>query len=162
MSEDLRPNPLADQLEPPADSLRPQPSRLAERENIETAALHELTGLSIVGAKQFTREQVEALCRFAAWLETIEIAPFHPLDGKIVISAFFEPSTRTRTSFESAVLRLDGKTISITDGHTTGEAKGESPGRHRRDVQRLRRPSSSSATPRPPPSTSCAAACGSR
>jgi aspartate carbamoyltransferase catalytic subunit len=49
-----------------------------------------------------------------------------PLDGKIAITAFFEASTRTRLSFESAVLRLDGKVLSVPDGQVTGIAKGES------------------------------------
>lgn len=125
---EIRPNPLASQLDPPADSssLRPLPEPLAEREAIGTAVLHELVGQSITSVKQFSRRQVQALCRLAAWLESVEVAPFKPLDGKIVITAFFEASTRTRTSFESAVLRLDGKLISISDGKTTGEAKGES------------------------------------
>src|SRR5690606_28397376 len=64
--------------------------------------------------------------KFAALLETTEIGKSHPLDGKIVITAFFEPSTRTRLSFESAVLRLDGKVLSIPEGQSTGVAKGES------------------------------------
>jgi aspartate carbamoyltransferase catalytic subunit len=66
------------------------------------------------------------LYKLAALLESTEIASSHPLDGKIVVTAFFEASTRTRLSFESAVLRLDGKVISIPDGRTTGSAKGES------------------------------------
>ena len=35
-----------------------------------------------------------------------------PLDGKILATLFYEPSTRTRLSFESAMLRLGGNTIS--------------------------------------------------
>jgi aspartate carbamoyltransferase catalytic subunit len=66
------------------------------------------------------------LCKFAALLEITEIASHHPLDGKLVITAFFEASTRTRLSFESAVLRLDGKIVSVPDGRVTGIAKGES------------------------------------
>src|SRR5690606_19551650 len=44
----------------------------------------------------------------------------------IAITGFFEASTRTRLSFESAVLRLDGKVLSVPDGKVTGQAKGES------------------------------------
>ena len=55
-----------------------------------------------------------------------EIAEHHPLDGKLVITAFFEASTRTRLSFESAALRLDAKVVSVPDGKVTGIAKGES------------------------------------
>ncbi|MEB3321959.1 MAG: aspartate carbamoyltransferase [Synechococcaceae cyanobacterium] len=49
-----------------------------------------------------------------------------PLTGKILINAFFEPSTRTRLSFDSAWHRLGGDTITITDRASTGTAKGES------------------------------------
>lgn len=72
------------------------------------------------------REDVVALCRLAARMESAEVAPSHPLDGKLVITAFFEASTRTRLSFESAALRLDAKVLSVPDGKVTGAAKGES------------------------------------
>ena len=49
-----------------------------------------------------------------------------PLTGKILINAFYEPSTRTRLSFDSAWHRLGGDSINITDRSTTGIAKGES------------------------------------
>ena len=49
-----------------------------------------------------------------------------PLKGKILINAFYEPSTRTRLSFDSAWHRLGGDSINITDPSTTGLAKGES------------------------------------
>src|SRR4030043_2294176 len=46
--------------------------------------------------------------------------------GKIMASRFFEPSTRTRLSFESAMLRLGGSAITAADVNTTSLAKGES------------------------------------
>lgn len=49
------------------------------------------------------------------------------LDGKVLASCFFEASTRTRLSFESAVARLGGKTIGFADGSSTSQSnKGES------------------------------------
>lgn len=49
------------------------------------------------------------------------------LEGKVLASCFFEASTRTRLSFESAVARLGGKTIGFADSGTTSQAqKGES------------------------------------
>ena len=128
MNDTLEPNERAQFLEPPeeSDSLRPEPKDLFIKAPINLGVLRELEGQSILTANQFSREQIIELCRLAAVLETIEIAPYHPLDGKLVITAFFEASTRTRTSFESAVLRLDGKIISIPDGQMTGAKKGES------------------------------------
>ncbi|HPC97334.1 MAG TPA: aspartate carbamoyltransferase [Bacteroidales bacterium] len=47
------------------------------------------------------------------------------LDGKVVATLFFEPSTRTRLSFESAVSRLGGKILGFTDAATSSVTKGE-------------------------------------
>ncbi|MCG8598573.1 MAG: hypothetical protein MI807_00325 [Verrucomicrobiales bacterium] len=115
-------------IEPPEDSkaIRPEPGDLFERNAVDLNVLRELEGENILVAGQFSFEQVCELCKLAAMLEKLEIWPYHPLDGKIFVTAFFEASTRTRTSFESAILRLDGKVISIADGRTTGQAKGES------------------------------------
>lgn len=85
-----------------------------------------LAGQSILHPRQFDRAMVVDLCRAAALLEAVNVEPVKPLDGKIAITAFFEASTRTRLSFESAVLRLDGKVLSVPDGRVTGMAKGES------------------------------------
>ncbi|MDQ8189220.1 aspartate/ornithine carbamoyltransferase family protein [Roseibacillus persicicus] len=117
-------------LSPPLDSeaTRPEPSGLFNNNPVNLEVLGELAGQNILSATQFTFDQVAELCKLAAVLEKIEIWPYHPLDGKIVVTAFFEPSTRTRISFESAVHRLGGKVISIADGTTTGQAKGESLG----------------------------------
>ncbi len=93
---------------------------------IDFARLEQLASKSVVGVSQFDRETLVELCKFAALLELTEIANHHPLDGKLVITAFFEASTRTRLSFESATLRLDGRVVSVPDGRVTGIAKGES------------------------------------
>lgn len=126
--EDLKPNPLQEVIEPPedSDSLNPEPETLFSHSDIRINTLKRLKSRSVLEVSQFTREEVVELCRFAALLEKVEISPYKPLDGKILITAFFEASTRTRTSFESAVLRLDGKIISIPDGQITGVKKGES------------------------------------
>ncbi len=102
------------------------PRSLITEEGIHLETLKRLAGQSILSASQFDKTLVLELCKFAAFLEVTEIASGHPLDGKIVVTAFFEASTRTRLSFESAVLRLDGKVISIPDGRTSGLEKGES------------------------------------
>ena len=102
---------------------------LARAENkIDFELLGSLAGRSVCGHGDLDRASTIELCRFASLLEVTEIAGHHPLDGKIVITAFFEASTRTRLSFESAALRLDGKVLSVPDGRVTGVAKGESLG----------------------------------
>ena len=47
------------------------------------------------------------------------------LDGKVIATLFFEPSTRTNLSFESAIKRLGGKTIGFSDSQTSSVTKGE-------------------------------------
>ncbi|MDA8743003.1 aspartate carbamoyltransferase [Rubripirellula amarantea] len=93
---------------------------------IDRDALKELAGQSILEPRQFDRRTVVAIAQLSALLESRNVEMDKPLDGKIAITAFFEASTRTRLSFESAVLRLDGKVLSVPDGQVTGIAKGES------------------------------------
>lgn len=88
--------------------------------------LLDLSQRPVVSAAQFTREQLLQLARLAARYETQPQMITRPLTGKILISAFYEPSTRTRLSFESAWHRLGGDIMSITDPASTGIAKGES------------------------------------
>lgn len=106
--------------------LYPKPETLLSENVVDIDKLKPLVNRSTLSVSQFDKPLILELCKFAALLESTEIASSHPLDGKIVVTAFFEASTRTRLSFESAVLRLDGKVISIPDGGTTGTAKGES------------------------------------
>jgi aspartate carbamoyltransferase catalytic subunit len=124
----LKSNDQKEAMDPPpgSASLHPEPAVLFEDLPLQLGLLRQLNGQSILSARQFTLAQVVELCKLAAVLEKIEIAPYHPLAGKLIITAFFEASTRTRTSFESAVLRLDGKIISIPEARITGAAKGES------------------------------------
>ena len=49
----------------------------------------------------------------------------HKCDGKILATLFFEPSTRTRLSFESAMLRLGGKVLGFSEAASSSTAKGE-------------------------------------
>lgn len=102
------------------------PMSLMDQIPEDPASLADLANRSVVSGKQFTREQTTQLCRLAAKFETTQTMGQFPLTGKILISAFYEPSTRTRLSFESVWHRLGGDVISITDPSTTGVAKGES------------------------------------
>jgi aspartate carbamoyltransferase catalytic subunit len=103
-----------------------QPVALLELIEEQPGVIAELAGHSVISSRQFSREQIVQLCRLAAKYEAQQIFSQFPLTGKILISAFYEPSTRTRLSFESVWHRLGGDTISITDPSTTGIAKGES------------------------------------
>ena len=93
---------------------------------LDREPLQQFAGESIINSRQFDRRSVVAMAQLAAILEATNVEAAKPLDGKIGITAFFEASTRTRLSFESAMLRLDGKILSVPDGQVTGIAKGES------------------------------------
>lgn len=92
----------------------------------ESDVLVKLSHRHIVSARQFDRKTIVQLARLAASYESSPVLFHRPLQGMILISAFYEPSTRTRLSFESAWHRLGGDIMSITDAGTTGIAKGES------------------------------------
>ena len=103
-----------------------RPRQLMQQIPEDLVPLLELVHRPVVSARQFSREQLVQLSRLAARYETKPQLISRPLTGKILISAFYEPSTRTRLSFESAWHRLGGDIMSITDPATTGIAKGES------------------------------------
>lgn len=103
-----------------------RPRELLDQIEEDLTPLLSLAQRPVVSARQFSREQLTQLARLAARYETQPQLITRPLTGKILISAFYEPSTRTRLSFESAWHRLGGDIMSITDPASTGIAKGES------------------------------------
>jgi aspartate carbamoyltransferase catalytic subunit len=103
-----------------------RPRELLDHIEEDLTPLLSLSQRPVVSARQFNREQLTQLARLAARYETQPQLITRPLTGKILISAFYEPSTRTRLSFESAWHRLGGDIMSITDPASTGIAKGES------------------------------------
>ena len=78
---------------------------------------------NVISIADLTTEQLELLLQTALKLKK---QPRHDLlEGKLIGSCFFEPSTRTRLSFETAVQRLGGKVIGFADGANTSAKKGE-------------------------------------
>ena len=74
----------------------------------------------------FSVEELDELFDLAADIEIDPGKYAHVCDGKILATAFYEPSTRTRLSFEAAMLRLGGKVIGFSDARSSSAAKGES------------------------------------
>lgn len=81
------------------------------------------TGRSLISLEGLDREDILWLLSHAARFESNPNSKI--LDGKIVATLFFEPSTRTRLSFETAVNRLGGRVIGFSDAATTSSSKGE-------------------------------------
>jgi aspartate carbamoyltransferase catalytic subunit len=78
---------------------------------------------SFVSVADLSKEDILRLMKSA---ESFEKNPNRKiLEGKVCATLFFEPSTRTRLSFETAINRLDGKVIGFSDAATTSSSKGE-------------------------------------
>ena len=100
---------------------------LAMSPKLDLDVLDRLHNCSVLSAAQFDKDLLmQELSKLAAYLQLRKFPAGHALEDKIMAAAFFEPSTRTRLSFESAMLHVGGKTISVADAKTTGVAKGES------------------------------------
>jgi aspartate carbamoyltransferase catalytic subunit len=79
------------------------------------------------GLVSITDYSKEDLLRILDLAEQFEKNPnTRLLEGKLVATLFFEPSTRTRLSFETAVNRLGGRVIGFSDAATSSSSKGES------------------------------------
>ena len=78
---------------------------------------------SLVSISDIDRDEILRLLDRAA---SFEANPNRRLlEGKVVATLFFEPSTRTRLSFETAVNRLGGRVIGFSDAATSSSSKGE-------------------------------------
>lgn len=79
----------------------------------------------IISAKDFSREDIDHILKKAK--DMIQYKKYSELlKGKILATLFFEPSTRTRLSFESAMYRLGGSVIGFHSGDVSSTKKGES------------------------------------
>ena len=78
---------------------------------------------SLVSIDQCTKEDILRILDNARKFE--DNPNRNLLEGKVAATLFFEPSTRTRLSFETAINRLGGKVIGFQDASTTSSSKGE-------------------------------------
>lgn len=86
-------------------------------------ALHSNSMHHVVETQQFDRKTIEELFKLA---DSLEGKREESLKGKIMAALFYEPSTRTRLSFSSAMLRLGGSLITMENGSESSSAtKGE-------------------------------------
>ena len=82
---------------------------------------------NLISCEQFTKQNLKELFDLADVVRANPKKYVNALDGKVVTTLFFEPSTRTRLSFESAIVRLGAKNVSTENGKTNSSAtKGES------------------------------------
>ncbi len=82
-------------------------------------------GRDIASIEDFNREEINYILSIAKTMEPLAKKGSDILKGKILATLFFEPSTRTRLSFESAMLKLGGSFIGFGDADTSSVKKGE-------------------------------------
>lgn len=80
----------------------------------------------LMSPMDFTVQELEDMFDVANDIERNMDKYSHVCDGKILATCFYEPSTRTRLSFETAMLRLGGKTLGFADASNSSASKGES------------------------------------
>ncbi len=87
----------------------------------------DFTGRHIVDLKDFTREEVDYILKASSSFEDVASGRKRSrlLRGYILCNLFFEPSTRTRLSFSSAMMRLGGSVTGFASGSVSSAAKGE-------------------------------------
>ncbi|HIE15266.1 TPA: aspartate carbamoyltransferase [Candidatus Bathyarchaeota archaeon] len=83
-------------------------------------------GRDIISIKDFSREEINYILGIASEMEHLAKKGSDMLQGKILATLFFEPSTRTRLSFETAIYKLGGKTIGFAEPSVSSVKKGES------------------------------------
>jgi len=85
----------------------------------------EFEGRDIISIKDFSREEIDYILKIAQAMEPLAAKGSDMLKGKILATLFFEPSTRTRLSFEAAMHKLGGSTIGFAEAEIASVRKGE-------------------------------------
>jgi aspartate carbamoyltransferase catalytic subunit len=85
----------------------------------------EFEGRDIISIKDFSRDEIDYILKIAQAMEPIAMKGSDMLKGKILATLFFEPSTRTRLSFEAAMHKLGGSTIGFAEAEIASVKKGE-------------------------------------
>jgi len=86
----------------------------------------EFQGRDIISIEDFSRQEINYILDVSKSMEPLASKGSDMLKGKILATLFFEPSTRTRLSFEAAMLKLGGSNIGFADAEVTSVKKGES------------------------------------
>ena len=81
---------------------------------------------SLIDILELSTQEIDELVEVGTKIIEDPAAYAHKCDGKILATLFFEPSTRTRLSFESAMLSLGGQVLGFSEASSSSAAKGES------------------------------------
>ena len=80
----------------------------------------------LIDPLDFSVEEIDALLDLAGEIERNREKYSHLCDGRTLATLFYEPSTRTRLSFEAAMLNLGGRVLGFASADSSSAAKGES------------------------------------
>ena len=81
---------------------------------------------SVIDIKDLSKSEIDELVSVAEDIISNPEAYAHKCNGKKLATLFFEPSTRTRLSFEAAMYELGGNVLSMSDSASSSASKGES------------------------------------
>ena len=81
---------------------------------------------SLIDILELTTQEIDEMVAVGSDIINNPAKYAHKCDGKILATLFFEPSTRTRLSFESAMLSLGGQVLGFSEASSSSAAKGES------------------------------------
>src|SRR2546422_638588 len=82
-------------------------------------------GRDIVSVRDLSRSEIDHILDMAEAMEPLAKSGSDMLHGKIMATLFYEPSTRTKLSFESAMTRLGGTALGFAETKGTSVEKGE-------------------------------------
>jgi len=82
-------------------------------------------GRNIISVKDFSRKEIDYILEIAKAMEPVAAKGSDMLKGKILATLFFEPSTRTRLSFEASMHKLGGSAIGFAEAEIASVKKGE-------------------------------------
>lgn len=82
-------------------------------------------GRDIISIRDFTRKEIDYILKTASTMEPIAKSGSNMLQRKTLATIFFEPSTRTRLSFEAAMHKLGGSIVGFAEAEMTSVKKGE-------------------------------------
>ncbi|KFI65981.1 aspartate carbamoyltransferase [Bifidobacterium cuniculi] len=85
-----------------------------------------MVGMSVITLDSLSVPQIQDLLHKARYIDAHRRQVAHTCEGRVLATLFYEPSTRTRLSFETAMLRLGGQVIGFAGAQLASVTKGES------------------------------------
>jgi len=93
--------------------------------SVSLGARLQFQGRDVISIEDFSREEINYILGVSKTMEPVAKKGSDMLKGKILATLFFEPSTRTRLSFEAAMLKLGGSIIGFAEAESASVKKGE-------------------------------------